>query len=226
MWALRQDDRRGRVVGRGSGDGPRVHTGIVTPHHPHPHCQQQIPAAPPFSRHNSSTTSSPRLPLPRPGYHHLSTTPIIPQEKTHQFSVYVYTHVCVFVCVLMCMCVGVRPHHLSGPAPKALHASVLYTYILYTSYIAVAVGYPIPNVPLYMSFPLSQTVIPPPSTRQCRQSSTGSGSGASTGAWAMAVVVLLIPLIICCYCCHRHPPSPFPNFHHTYSCFEKSKLQY
>lgn len=81
-----------------------------------------------------------------------------PQEKTHQFSVYVYTHVCVYMScthkrVYLDRRTGgwrwrwqrrtgyIRPYRRSGSAPKALHASVLYT-----SYIASAVGYPIPNV--------------------------------------------------------------------------------
>jgi len=69
VWALQQDVSRTGGSG-GSGDGPRVRTGIVTPHHsslpPTHHRRQQIPAAPPFSRHNSSarsTTTYPTIPL-------------------------------------------------------------------------------------------------------------------------------------------------------------------
>jgi len=95
----------------------------------------------------------------------------------------------------VCACVGgfaTAPPIRHGPeGPSRIR--FIYTYILYTSYIAAAVGYPIPNVPLCTPLsPLSQTPIPslPPSDHQCRQSSTGSGS-TTTGTGV--VVVLLIP---------------------------------
>jgi hypothetical protein len=102
---------------------------------------------------------------------------------------------CVCVCVYTCICtcrrvyvnrrvcervvyVSARPHHLSGPAPKALHASVIYTYIVFVLYSLCC------RVPYSQRTP---SIHPPPCSQhhhltlqpRCRQSSTGSGSSSS-----------------------------------------------
>lgn len=165
VWALRWND--GRVCGgRGNGYGPRVHTGIVTP----------LPPLLPWPTTNSGGTavlSSQLL------YHSATSgcttyllSPLSPRRKLISspctcirtyvcvcacegyiyICIYTFVCECIHTCVRVCracMLGGVRPHHLSGTAPKALCTSVHYTRILYMSYIANAVGYPIPNVPLY-----------------------------------------------------------------------------
>lgn len=95
VWVLQQGDSR---VGcrEGSGDGPRVHTGIVTPHFPCHRPRQQIPAAAPYSRHNSYTARAPTR-LPPPIYYpHYP-----PGENSSVLCVRVYTCVrtCAYVCV-------------------------------------------------------------------------------------------------------------------------------
>jgi len=197
VWALQQDVSRTGGSG-GSGDGPRVHTGIVTPHHSY------LPytiADNKFRRHRRSLVTTPLL-------LHCYISPLSPRRKLISSlctRIPIHTHTYARVCVYVCVCGGFcdRTTYPARPRRPFTHPFYIYiylcmsvyvcvcvcvyTYILYTSYIADAVGYPIPNVPLCTSHSLlSQTPIPspPPSVHQCRQSSTGSGSTtAGTGWW-------------------------------------------
>lgn len=83
------------VEGRGDGDGPRVHTGIVTPLTPHPSYlrQQQIPVTPPFSRHSSSTILS---------FTTIYSTHYPPGENSSVLCIRV--HACVCMCSWVCAC--------------------------------------------------------------------------------------------------------------------------
>jgi len=92
-----------------------------------------------FRRHHRSLVTTP-LPAP-PTHIPLSHYPPGENSSVLCVRVYTYTHIClrklIYVSVRKYMrvriCVRVwgvlRPHHLSGTAPKALHASVVYIYI-------------------------------------------------------------------------------------------------
>lgn len=128
----------------------------------------------------------------------------------------------------MCACVGgfaTAPPIRHGPeGPSRIRCIYIYihTYILYTSYIVAAVGYPIPNVPLCPPpSALSQTPIPSPlSVHQCRQSSTGSGSttiGIGGGGGGGVTNPPPSPITVsslssaALYCCRRQRPTSPPT---------------
>lgn len=114
------------VGGWGSGYGPRVHTGIVTPLPP--------PPSLPTTNSGGTTVLSSQL------FHHfhvLTTTTYLlpphypPGENSSVLCVRVYAR--VLVCVLVGMCVGVRPHHLSGPeGPSRIRSIYVYCIVLYS----------------------------------------------------------------------------------------------
>lgn len=110
----------GWTVVDGSGDGPRVHTGIVTPPPPL--------ALPPTTNSGGTAVLSSQLhrSATDPATATYLLSPLSPRRKLIS-SPCTCIHVRVDVRVRVCM--GVRPHYLSGPVPKALHASVLYIRI-------------------------------------------------------------------------------------------------
>lgn len=180
------------------------------------HRRQQIPAAPPFSRHNSSAHSATTYP----------TIPIIPQEKTHQFDVYEYTRTHMLACTYMCACANIcacvggfatAPPIRHGPEGPSRIRYIYIVYVLYSCCCWVPYSQRTPLHPTHSVIPNTNTFTPP-SVHQCRQSSTGSGS---TTVGTRVVVVLLIPppspitvsslTSSTLYCCRRQrPTSPTP----------------
>lgn len=104
-----------------------------------------------FRRRHRTLVTTPTPLVHRPDCHHLSTIPIIPQEKTHQFSVYVYTHVCVrvrtyayapsmyiyiYVCVKVCVfvcacrvceCATAPPIRIGPEGPSRIRFVYVYS---------------------------------------------------------------------------------------------------
>jgi len=137
----------------------------------------------------------------------------------------------------MCACVGgfatappIR-HSPEGPSRiRFLYIYIhiygcmcVYVYILYTSYIADAVGYPIPNVPLCTPhYLLSQTPIPSPSPPPSANVDKAQpevaalplvqGGGSVTNPPTSPIAVSSLSSAVLYRCCRQRPTSP-PPFH-------------
>lgn len=198
VWALQQDVSRTGGSG-GSGDGPRVHTGIVTPHHSYlPHTITDNK----FRRHHRSLVTTPL-------HLHHCISPLSPRRKLisslcTRLPIHTYTYACVCVnvcvCVYVCVCGGFcdRTTYPAQPWRPFTHpfSIYIYTYIwvyvcvrIYIVYVLYSRCCWVPysqRTPLHAALsviPNTNTFTLTPSVRQCRQSSTGSGSTTASAGW-------------------------------------------
>lgn len=232
VWALQQDVSRTGGSG-GSGDGPRVHTGIVTPHHSYfpPSIANNK-----FRRHHRSLVTTP-LPTPPP---HIPLSHYPPGENSSVLCirVYTYTHIClrkriyvsvliyICVCVYMCACVGGFCDRTTYPArPRRPFTHPLYIYI-YCIYVLYSLCFWVPYsqrtpLPAALSvIPNTNTFTPPPSTNVDKAQPEVAALPLVPGAVVVGGVTNPPPSPITVsslssavlYCCRRQRPTSPPHY--------------